>query len=234
MSELFQGVSFGTKVRIYFSRHRKTVNENLGLIIALLAAAFAGWSGWEAHEARKDALLSLKIAQRSYVDVQDHQVDWPGARWATGEAVLRYQHAVTVYGSTPAFQVRESTTCRLGIAARYKGQITMGDLTPGTFIGGPLSEQLPDEIIPSSKYSSKILCELAPTKAIGGDQGVIVYGVINYEDIFREKHYKHFCYYNYSLVPEVLVNPKEASKWGADTAEAGKHLIACPIYNDGN
>lgn len=82
------GIPLRLRLRVYFARHRKNVNENLRLIIALLAAAFAGWSGWEAHEARKDALLGVKIAQRSYIDVRATSLITKAPTTAT--ATIRY------------------------------------------------------------------------------------------------------------------------------------------------
>src|SRR5262245_23680630 len=90
---------------------RKHFNENLGLIIALLAAAFAGWSGWEAYRARIDALLALKIAQRSYVEIKDVKsvVSWHG--YADGSPRIDYSFVVKAYANSPAFQVRQLVAC---------------------------------------------------------------------------------------------------------------------------
>jgi|SRR5579864_102647 len=98
----FSRIPLRLRLRIYFARHRKNVNENLGLIIALLAAAFAGWSGYEAHKARKDALEGLKIAQRAYLDVRGHRADFFGVG---NPPLIRYTHTLAVYGSSPAFQI---------------------------------------------------------------------------------------------------------------------------------
>ena len=82
--------------------NRKQVNENLGLIIAFIAVAFAGVSGWEAYRTRMDALLSLKIAQRSYVGVKDVKsvVSWYG--YADGSPRIDYSFVVYAYGNSPA------------------------------------------------------------------------------------------------------------------------------------
>lgn len=226
-----------------FALFRKHVNDNLGLIIAFLSALFAGVSGWEAYRTRLDALASLKIAQRSYIDVQEHTVSFANAWQASGERVLQYNHMVTVYGNSPAFQVFETSICRLGLWANPH-QLTLDDLQfrQSFKLPLPFSQRLPAEIVPGSKHTSGVGCyfQAPKTKSPGvnqSDMGVLVYGVINYEDIFGDKHQKHFCYYNISLEPEAVDNyelgvDKIRHKWPEDEIEAGKHLIACDIFND--
>ena len=246
----FSGIPFRLRMRIYFARHRKHVNENLGLIIALLAAAFAGWSGYEAHATRNDALAALKIAQRSYVDVQDHTVSFTGARMMrTGKTLLQYKHTVTVYGNSPAFEVEETSVCRLGVFADPRPGITFDDFQLLQSFDLPFLQRLPAEIIPGSRHSSSVTCNYPEGGANRKtNMGALVYGIINYVDIFGDKHQKHFCYLNMFLEPEAVddtrglavdntgkilqQSPGYPNHWRQDDVEAGKHLIACKIWND--
>ena len=225
----------------FFALFRKHVNDNLGLIIALLSAVFAGWSAYEAYAARNDAIASLKIAQRSYIDVQEHTVTWSKAMLSTGEPILQYSHTVTVYGNSPAFQVKETSICSLGAESlfeRPKG-LTLDDLQFVQVRELPTRQRLPAEIIPGSKHSSDVACSYLPNKT--KFPGALVYGVVNYEDLFGDKHQKHFCYYNRMLEPKTIYNAAIAAAHPRPEAgiEAEKHLledethlIACDIFND--
>jgi hypothetical protein len=150
---------------------RKHFNENIGLILTGIAAIAAALAWNEARLTRKgahdDAMLSIKIAQRSYVDVQEHYIDWGGVSVApTGEQVLESHHTVTVYGNSPAFQITETSNCKLGINQTIfqKGKdITADDLKPSPSrmpsAEWHVSGCLPDEIVPGTKYPSKGLCD---------------------------------------------------------------------------
>lgn len=227
----FSGIPLWLRLRIYFARHRKNVNENLGLIIALLAAAFAGWSGWEA---RKDALLGLKIAQRSYLDVRGHQVDDSGMEHGGKMPLIRYKHTLAIYGSSPALQVSEKVNCRTGIFGSIKSingrmmDVTDNDLALFRHSKETAVENVtplpPDEFLPGSTYTSEYYCESMPAE--GGRwpiEGVIAFGEVAYKDIFGETHYKNFCYYDVFFVPTRLT-----------ASEPIFELSACPIHNDGN
>jgi hypothetical protein len=56
----------------FYERHRKVINENLGLIVAVLASLAAVYSGIEAHKARLDAFgeaeKQIQIQQQSVRD----------------------------------------------------------------------------------------------------------------------------------------------------------------------
>ena len=57
----------------WYERHRKTVNENLGLIVSLLTAIFARWAGYEARQAGMDASNEAEkqiVQQSRSVDAQ--------------------------------------------------------------------------------------------------------------------------------------------------------------------
>jgi hypothetical protein len=86
-----------------YRQHRKTVNENLGLIIALAASCAAVWTGYEARHARLEARTaveqSLKVQQES-VQAQTKSVD---AQIASMRLEQRPYVRVTP-GSVPAWQ----------------------------------------------------------------------------------------------------------------------------------
>jgi hypothetical protein len=210
--------SFGTKMRVYLARHRKNINENLSLIIALLATAFAGWSGYEAYRARLDALYGLKIAQRSYVEVEQPEITWNGL-------YLVANHTVKVYGNSPALKISLTSDCQEGMIGELTnkpGGIQESDLTQPAL-------EFPTTAIEGTGQSVHVQCRNPHQLTIG----VVLYGAVHYTDVFGDPHYSHFCYFNFSLNEEALKNP-DPKKWNQSAINAGKQLIPCNNFNDSN
>jgi hypothetical protein len=191
----FSGISPWSQFRIYFARHRKHVNENLGLIVALLAAAFAGLSGWEAYRARIDALLGLKIAQRSYIEIKDVKsaVSWKG--YADGSSRIDYSFVVKAYGNSPAFQIRQAVTCDRGLRLELQYPPTSAEKPLSAESWGPnesflhlVAAHLPsgseEEVYGSCPYSK---------------DGWVLNGVVFYNDVFGDSNYIHLCYVAYPV-----------------------------------
>lgn len=234
-NELFPNESLWMRARIYLAGHRKAINENLGLIIALLAAAFAGWSGWEAREARKDALLGLKDTTRSYVEAEDNTIS--GAM-VLGSPYLNAHFSIKVYGNTPAFQIKVLANCQLGPAGVLLNK--PGGITKDDFIikpAPPLKPRaveallLPGVTVPGNPVSLDVHC--IPPATQDDDIGVAEYGEIVYKDVFSDPHYSHFCYFNPTLIHEAVAS-QDTKKWNENALNAGKHLIPCSVYNDAN
>jgi hypothetical protein len=197
--------------------NKKTI-DNLGLIIAFFAAAFAGWSGYEAHEARKDALAGLKIAQRVYLDVRGHKAGDSGGG-------TEYRHTLAAYGSSPAFHVSDHIICWTGIGSRVHAVIgpMEGDLAffraSNVSLVSPSNRSMPpDEMLPGGSYESMLLC--LPWQSPGQPEaGMIAFGEVEYKDIFGDAHYKNFCYYDPAFLP---------------TNKTAPQLMPCTVHNDGN
>lgn len=190
------GISLWLRIRIYFARHRKHVNENLGLIVALLAAAFAGWASWEAHEARidthNDSLLGLKVAQRSYLEVEDATFDSLSKTRTDSHA----NFSVKVYGNSPAFNINVEAHCfvtpKIGNNALYSL-----DGGGGSNLSYLYSAWDQDNVhsypvfIPGTPYKEVALCS---TLNNGDLDGFISYGVVRYDDVFDDHHFTEYCF----------------------------------------
>jgi len=226
MSEPLANVSPWIRLRIQFARHRKNINENLGLIIALLAAAFAGWSGWEAQKAREEAVLSSKIAQRSYVEAEDDSV---AGGMLLNQPFLDAHYTLKVYGNSPAFGIVVTSNCKLGPAGlvlNKPGGITKDDLKTDSL-------RLPGIMVVGSQTPLQSHCQ--PTASSDESIGMVEYGEIDYKDVFGDSHYTHFCYYNPTLIHAAVASRGDKkSQWNEQAMAAGQHLIPCGIYNDAN
>jgi hypothetical protein len=222
------------------ARHRKTIIENLGLIVTLLATGFAGWSGYEAHETRKDAhqdaMTTLKIAQRSYVEAENPAIvgrfgivnssEVPSIAVPLIEGLeksLIAKYAVRVYGNSPAFQVIVLANCRVGTIGNLMNKnagISDADIkTP------PLA--LPSTMVAGAQFQIQAGCENPDDEKTGA----VMYGAIHYKDVFGEAHYTHFCYYNPYLLVEAIGNP-DPKRWNERALKAGQNLIPCETFND--
>lgn len=190
---------FLSGIRLWLREH---VSPNLKLIIALFAAAFAGWAAYDAQETRKDALAGLKISQRSYVGVRNHQVGYSDLPHG-GEKRISYRHTLAAYGASPAFQVSEDVTCVTGSESKLKGRLPAEDdlaffrsirEQPATKRPGPHHEfrsEEPDELPPGGSYkTSGYLCDPLPAGAGQTRSGTVAFGKVTYKDIFGETHYK--------------------------------------------
>ena len=209
-----------------FARHRKIINENLGTIVALIAAAFAGWSAWEAEKGREDAhtdaMYSLKVAQRSYIQAETNTIS---GEMLLGTPTLYAHYNVKVYGSSPAFNIQVLANCKLGPAGYVLNKpegITKADYQNIS----PL--QLPTMVV-GNEIPLQTHCQSPDRK--DDIIGVTEFGEIDYKDVFGDSHFTHFCYYHPTLIHAAVASgdEKKYRKWAI---EAGKHIIPCDIYND--
>ena len=213
-------------LRTQFARRRKNINENLGLIIALLAAAFAAWSAWEAQKAREEAVLSSKIAQRSYVEAEDNGV---AGGMVLNQPFLDAHYTLKVYGNSPAFEIVVTSNCKLGPAGSVinkPGGITKDDLKTDSL-------RLPRVTVVGSQTPLQSHCQIPASS--DESIGVVEYGEIDYKDVFGDSHYTHFCYYNPTLIHAAVASRGDKkSQWKEEAMDAGQHLIPCELFNDAN
>lgn len=190
------------KVLDWYEHHRKKVNENLGLLIALAASLAAIWTGHEATRGRIEAANasteSLRIQQQS-VDAQIKllEAQTNAFRFATepiisvkagNVAVARHANQITmtasvafvVEGKTPALEVRSEVSCRL--EENFYG------------MSGPLESNyysLTSFIEPNHPVTTHE-CQATTGRP---NTTLVVYGQIKYVDFHRQNHHTPFCFY---------------------------------------
>lgn len=207
--------TFRKRVTYHYEQHRKTINENLGLIIALLASAAAVWSGYEAHRSRTEARVaadrSLMVQQQS-VDAQKKSVDaqiqatqlderpfiivdMGEIRETTQTSVIDLTK-VTVFSTYLKYSVSGRTPA---INVRF-----FSGYGEGTLLGSEVrkllqtavrqNENLTESLIyPGNSVSSEITYPEAP-------EGITFYGFVVYDDLFHVSHKTDFCYNAYNFL----------------------------------
>lgn len=215
-------VSLWLKMRIYFARHRKHVSENLGLIIALLAAGFAAWASWEARQARKDAhddaMRSLKIAQRSYVEVEGHTMQTIVVK--NGRTYPQASFEVKVYGNSPAFNVRIHHGCRAGPDHTAIEKIS-GTRELMQRILADYNQRQYQVLVAGSSDKVETECWTDSTEPSYSGSGLISFGAVSYDDVFGDHHLTSFCYdgpFEALPIQKPLHSPASLSE--------------CPVFNE--
>lgn len=179
------------RIHSYYRREQKAINENLGLIVALLAAAAAIWSGFEAHKARLDSAEIGRGILQAHIDAT--QLDerpflvaaesgWkleahPGLQ----STVVQISLKARASGKTPAFNVAIREAC-------------VFDPNPFTHLPDFSSLEPAFQLSPilSNQEESAMDC---PVTRVPNDQGFIrAYGELLYSDLFKRKHSTTFCF----------------------------------------
>lgn len=183
--------SLWERIHSYYRREQKAINENLGLIVALMAAAAAIWSGFEAHKARLDSAEIGRGILQTQIDAM--QLDerpflvaaasgWKlEAQRGLQSTVVQISLNARASGKTPAFDVAIREACVLD---------------PNSFT------HLPDfSLLEPSFQLSPILANHeesamdCPVTRMPKDQGYIrAYGELLYSDLFKRKHTTTFCF----------------------------------------
>jgi hypothetical protein len=195
--------TFRKRVAYNYDQHRKTINENLGLIIALLASAAAVWSGYEAHKSRQEArnaadkslaiqqqsvdaqIEAMRLEQRPYVEAQFQNLSF-------GFDGYSFNIRLTSKGNTPAVNVHLLPYCTNKSDGEevldFKTLPQRPDLQ-STEKQNPLNTQY---LMPQS--STSVPCNIQELSLSSR-----VIGVVSYTDLFNQNHHTPFCFH--ILVP---------------------------------
>lgn len=179
------------RIRSYYRRERKTINENFGLIVALLAAAAAVWSGYEAHLGRIEAATLSRDMLQAHVEatrlderpfIVPIATGWKlDTRVGTQSAVILLALKARATGRTPAFDVNIREACILD---------------PNSFTHLPDFSALEPAFqlspILVSNQESSMDCPV--TRDLREQGYVRAYGELLYVDLFRQKHSATFCF----------------------------------------
>lgn len=183
--------SIWRRIHAYYGKEQKAINENLGLIVALLAAAAAIWSGYEAHHGRLDAaeigrgMLQAHIAATQLDErpfVVPSATGWNlEAREGLQSTIVHVLLKARASGRTPAFDVAIREACVLD---------------PGAFTHLPDFSSLEPAFqlspILANAEESPMDC---PVTRGPSDQGYIrAYGELLYVDLFKQPHTTTFCF----------------------------------------
>jgi hypothetical protein len=179
------------RIRSYYRRERKAINENFGLIVALLAATAAIWSGYEAHLGRIDAANLGRDMLQAHVEatrLDERPFIVPSATgWrldshaGAQSAVILLSLKARATGRTPAFDVNIREGCIL-------------DPNPFTHLPDFSSLEPAFQLTPilAGNEESSMDC---PVTRGSGEQGYIrAYGELLYVDLFRQNHTATFCF----------------------------------------
>jgi hypothetical protein len=182
---------FWHRIHSYYRSEQKTINENLGLIVALMAAAAAIWSGFEAHRARLDSADIGRGILQTQIDAM--QLDerpflvatasgWKlEAKRGLQSTVVQVSLKAIASGKTPAFDVAIREACLL-------------DPNPFTHLPDSSSLEPAFQLSPilANREESAMDC---PVTRLPTDQGYIrAYGELLYSDLFKRKHSTTFCF----------------------------------------
>lgn len=179
------------RIRTYYRRERKTINENFGLIVALLAAAAAVWSGYEAHLGRIDAaklghdmvqahVEATRLDERPFIVpmATGWKVD---SRVGTDSAVILLSLKARVTGRTPAFDVNIREACIID---------------PNSFTHLPdfFSLEPAFQLAPILAGTEESSMDCPVTRDLREQGYIRAYGELLYVDLFKQKHSATFCF----------------------------------------
>jgi len=193
-----------------------------GILVSLVAVFFAGLSWHEARAARMEAHSDSETAERSYVTIG--QAEAQGRGQLAGVDFLAGKLVVRVSGGTPAYDASILGNCSIGpvgkLARNGPQDADLKKITP---------LKLPAMMIPGTEVPVYTQCSTDTHP----DIGFVTYGILTYRDIFENKHVTHFCYMNWRLIPDAVATG-DTKKWKQSAIDAGKDLVPCDTFNDGN
>ena len=179
------------RISSYYRQERKAINENFGLIVALLAAAAAVWSGYEAHLGRIDAAklgrdMLLAHVEATRLDERPFIVpiatEWKlDTRVRTHSQVILLSLKARATGRTPAFDVNIREACILD---------------PNSFTHLPDFSSLEPafQLSPILIGNQESAMDCPVTRGVGEQGYIRAYGELLYVDLFRQKHSATFCF----------------------------------------
>ena len=159
---------FRERFTAYLAKHRKQIYENLGVIVALVAACAALWSGYEAHRTRVDD-------DRAYVNAVPTNFKFVQEAGQKRRAEVHFN--ILVVGKTPAYDVEIGTTC------------TLGNHHP--------APPKPVELVRSMLLQETVkwgCIAIAEKEEDFRSTYLHVAGTLSYRDIFRDRHCLPFCF----------------------------------------
>jgi hypothetical protein len=221
----------------------KHTRDNLGLIVALLAAAFTAWQGYEARKARVNAdqfardtitlqkeavdaqTQATRLDERPYVNVvpSGHQFGrHPSATGSPATLFFQTQLKLVTSGRMPAMQVNLGWECDEYIPETGPGRITKELLS-----GGQIEKMTSFAHLTTSGEMIAGDCtqDISPKR----EQIPILYivGDVAYKDYFGNPWEEPFCYKG--QFPESLTSQGRIVNPIADANEF--RFVPCPNYD---
>jgi hypothetical protein len=195
---------------------KKGTRDNLGLIVAVLAALFAGWSGYEAHVARVKADEAAKetiklqadgveaqkeatrLDERPYIFVIPSEPEFEHQTSSTGSSTLVFKTRLKLLtsGRMPALEVSLGWDCDEYVPGTGPLRVSKG-LRAGT-------EDYPEGRMQQFAYATtsgsggERSTDFCPPLEIshGREQNPLVFivGQVTYKDYFEIPHPASFCF----------------------------------------
>lgn len=171
------------RIALYYQNNRKTINENLGLIIAFLACAAALWSGYAAKQSLKlqqqsveAQIKAMQLSERAFVLPKFNKLF---------KRPMSFEPSVNleIQGHTPATEVWLTMVCFESESGASEATIRAAIKQENTAVRyATLS--FPGDIL-------EIDCQPVQVKT---HPSILVAGDVEYKDIFGNTQHAEFCY----------------------------------------
>jgi hypothetical protein len=183
-----------------YERNRKRVNENVGLVVAVVAAAAAAWTGYEAHKSRIDAATAADASFKVQRDIANAQIRALQAAQTpviaispSGPATIEFtrpQHVKVVglfeiiaVGATPAFQVFVKKLC--GTSNSFKNRDV------ATLLAGQRSQGLVETLHNTNPRWVDCTVEFEQTDH---SEQILMFLQATNSDVFGNRHSLTYCF----------------------------------------